>query len=390
MVRTSATATWETTSRLRAPVPALPAVAPCPPSRSQPTRNRRSSRGEAPAVIASPRAIASTAPSATTLPCTEACSSLGRSAGTERDKDRKGRGRKRHPARRRGSGDEQRLHQVSTKQTSPADPERTLHRDVPPARLRPHDHQSGHVGAGNQQQEHPAAEQHEQGRLGVAEDGVGQRRDDHPPGVPPREVRLPQPRHDDVHLRPRLLQRAARGQAADRVEDPEAALHAGVHLVLPKDPGQLPAHRRPHLCARGKLERGRHDADHRERLAPRADRHGRADHVGVHVEVLPPRGVAQHQHARRLGPVLFRHERAAEEGPRPERFEERRGDRADGQPDRGVLLNLHPPPRWSTPIAAMAANDSACNRQSSKFGSDTSMCGLSVLWSCSHMTTSSS
>ena len=117
-------------------------------------------------------------------------------------------------------------------------------------------------------------------------------------------MRFPQPRHDDVHLRARLLHRAARRQASDHVENPEAPLHAGVHPVLAEYAGQLPADRGPRLGAGRKLERGRHDTDHGERLAPRGDRHDRPDHVAIHVEVRPPRSVAQHHHALRLGLVL--------------------------------------------------------------------------------------
>ena len=47
-------------------------------------------------------------------------------------------------------------------------------------------------------------------------------------------------------------------------------------------------------------------------------------------------------------------------------------------------------PHVVEPIAAMPANDPACARQSSKFGSETSMWGLSLLSSFSHRTTSSS
>ena len=265
----------------------------------------------------------------------------GHVGGTQRDEDRECRRRQCDPARRRGSRDQQRLQQVGAEQASPTDPERALHRHVAPARLRPHDQQSGHVGAGNQQQQRHAAQENEQGRFGVAEDVVRQRRHDHAPCAPPGEVRFPQSRHDDVHLRPPLSQRAARHQAADDVEDPEAALHAGVHLILPEDAGQLPAYRSPYLGAGRELERGRHDTNDGEWLPPRTNRHGRTDHVGVHVEVLPPRRMAQHQHARRLGLVLFRHERATDECLHTERVEERGGDRADGQPDRRILLDLH-------------------------------------------------
>ena len=269
----------------------------------------------------------------------------GHVGGAEGDEERQRRRREGDAARRRGSGDEQGLEQVGAEQAPAADAERALHRRVAPARLRPHDHQPGHVGAGDQQQERHAAEENEQGRLGVAEDVVRQGRDDRAPRAQPREVRFPQPRHDDVHLRPRLVQGAARRQATDRVEDPEAALRARVHAVLAEDAGELAADRGPHLGTGRELERGRHDADHRERLAPRADRHRRPDDVGVAVEVLPPRGVAQHHHALGLGPVLLRQERPAEPRPGPQGVEERRGDRADGQPDRRVILDLHLAPR---------------------------------------------
>ena len=102
----------------------------------------------------------------------------------------------------------------------------------------------------------------------------------------------------------------------------------------------MPASSRPTgvhtLGARRELERGRHDTNDGERLPARADRHGRPDHVGVHVEVLPPRGVAQHEHARRLGRVFLRHERPAKERLRPDREpeaepqRERRGETETG------------------------------------------------------------
>ena len=47
-------------------------------------------------------------------------------------------------------------------------------------------------------------------------------------------------------------------------------------------------------------------------------------------------------------------------------------------------------PHVVEPIAAMAATERACARQSSKFGRDTSMCGLPVVSSFSHRTTRSS
>ena len=268
----------------RAPVPARPVVARRTPSRSHPATDSRPGRGDASAAIASPSTSASATPSLIDVPFTVACSSLGHVHGTQRDEDRECRRRQCDPARRRGSRDQQRLQQVGAEQASPTDPERALHRHVAPARLRPHDQQSGHVGAGNQQQQRHAAQENEQGRFGVAEDVVRQRRHDHAPCAPPGEVRFPQSRHDDVHLRPPLSQRAARHQAADDVEDPEAALHASVHLILPEDAGQLPAYRSPYLGARRELERGRHDTNDGEWLPPRAHRHG--------FQPLPRRGKA--------------------------------------------------------------------------------------------------
>ena len=74
MVRTRAIATCETTSALRAPAPARPAVAPFTPSRSHATRDSRPGRGDAAAVIASASAMASSAARPTEVSFTAACS----------------------------------------------------------------------------------------------------------------------------------------------------------------------------------------------------------------------------------------------------------------------------------------------------------------------------
>ena len=314
----------------------------------------------------------------------------GHVGGAEGDEDRQRRRREDDAARRRGSRDEQGLQQVGAEQAPPADAERAPHRRVAPARLRPHDHQAGHVGTGDQQQERHAAQENEQGGLGVAEDVVGQGRDDRAPRAQPREVRFPQPRHDDVHLRPRLVHGAARGQASDRVEDPEAALRAAVHPVLAEDAGELAADRRPHLGAGRELERGRHDADHRERLAPRADRHRGPDHAGV---------ACRSTAATRRGSAPSRAR------PRPRPLPAGTSGRADGcapsvsknDAETALIVSRTGGSSWTStsphvvePIAAMSVNDPACARQSSKFGSETSMWGLPVLSSFSHRTTSSS
>ena len=138
-------------------------------------------RGDAAAVIASASATASAAAMATDVPFTAACSSLGMSAGPRATKTGSAAGREGDAAGRGGSRDEQGLQQVGAEQTPAADAERAPHRRVAPARLRAHDHQPGHVGACHQQQERHAAQENEQRGLGVAEDVVGQGRDDRAP-----------------------------------------------------------------------------------------------------------------------------------------------------------------------------------------------------------------
>ena len=154
-------------------------------------------------------------------------------------------------------------------------------------------------------------------------------------------MRFPQPRYDDVHFSPRLFQGVPRSEAADHVQDAEAALRAGVHAVLAEDAGELPPDRGPDLGPGREPEGGRHHADHRERFAPGADGRRRSDDVGVSVEILLPGGVAQHQRARGLRFVFRRHEGPSVERLRPQRVEERGGDGADGQPDRRIFLDLH-------------------------------------------------
>jgi hypothetical protein len=193
--------------------------------------------------------------------------------------------------------------------------QRAPERHLPTPLARAHEHQVGHVRAGEQEEQRDRPEQDEQRRANLADQKVSERLDPRThPRIGIREVAL-EPLHDHLELGVRLPERHPRRQpsdGADEVRTPEPRL-------LPRGP--VPTDRIPELDLRVRkaeaLGRDAHDL-----VRPRTELQRAADDLGICAEEAHPEVVAQDDDVVGSGPRLLETERATQRGRHAQRGEE--------------------------------------------------------------------
>ena len=155
--------------------------------------------------------------------------------------------------------------------------------------------QIGHIGAGNQEHERHGAEEHEHGRLDVADQlrAQGEHGGAHPPVAPGIFAR--QGCGHAVEVGICLRDRHARLQTADGHHEVCAAV---VRVTI-----EVGRHEERRIQAR-RDEAGRHHAHHRG--GPAVEHDTPADDLGIGVEALPPQPVAEHDHGLGAGAIVRR------------------------------------------------------------------------------------
>ena len=208
-------------------------------------------------------------------------------------------------------------HQL-TNEPAAARAERRAQGNFLPARRRARQQQIRHVRARDQQDDGDGAQQHHQRTAGVADDFLlqGAKRRAEAVAIVAWMIGLERRRHG-VEIRLGLLAADAGLQARERRIAVRAAIVVAQRLGIEKE-------RLPDLDAPiGKLERGRHHANHLRRTTIHRNR--LPDDRRVRAEPPRPQRMTQHHDVVAAWLILVRDERAADLRGRAEQREERRG-----------------------------------------------------------------
>ena len=193
--------------------------------------------------------------------------------------------------------------------------ERQANRRLAAACRRAREEQVRHVGAGDEQHQRDRRDERDQRAARLADNRVLRRHEPHAPALVGFRIRGFELQAHRVELRLRGGACDRRLQPSDRHHEAAAARHAG-HVVFD---------RCPHLgVVGGKAEARRHDADDEVRPSLGHDRS--TDNRRIAAEQPLPDAIAEHQHFRRLRPVVVRLDGAAEERRRAEQRKERAAD----------------------------------------------------------------
>src|SRR5262245_25987943 len=214
--------------------------------------------------------------------------------------------RQRHAESPSSHGQQYALSQQLPHDAPSAGAHRHTHGDFSLPRRSARQQQVGHVRAGDQQHASDGAQQDQQRRPDIANDGVSQRRDRHAIALIGVGILFFQRYRDVLHLGASLLDRGARLQPRHAIQTRVVA------ATLPTRTAAQLAGGNPYLDAVGKPVAGRHHADHGIATVTQLDRS--IDDVRIAAEAPQPQRVAEHDHRRRARLVFLAGEDSPQRG----------------------------------------------------------------------------